>query len=103
MSKRISTSFNEAQIVLLNEILTKLLSGSDPKLLIRNKAFPSLIASVQGLKRRVDNPTPPKPATMPAAPEDASQAAHDAEPMNTLHPTHERELRAASLPPVAET
>lgn len=87
MSKRISTSFNEAQIVLLNEILTKLLSGSDPKLLIRNRAFPSLIGAVQSLKRRIDNPAPPKSAPPPPI----AQAAYDADPLGNLHPTHAAE------------
>jgi len=78
MSKRISTSFNEAQIVLLNEILTKLLIGSDPKLLVRNKAFASLMGTVQSLKRRIDNPTQTRrPTAPPPAPEAPGQAAHE--------------------------
>lgn len=58
---RVSTSLSDGEIVLLWEILTKLLSGSDPKLLVRNAHFPKLMQSIKRLKERAD----PDPAKRP--------------------------------------
>lgn len=54
---RISTSFSDAEIILMSEILSKMMMGSDTKLLVKNATFPKLCASVQRLKER-SNPDP---------------------------------------------
>lgn len=70
-SLRVSTSFSLDQTILLDEILSILLRGGDPKLLRRNKAFGALCNTAKSLRRRAENPaerpasTPP-PASTPA-------------------------------------
>jgi hypothetical protein len=62
---RISTSFSDAEILLMSEILNKMLMGSDTKLLVKNATFPKLCASVQRLKERA-NPDPSQRPPMKA-------------------------------------
>lgn len=83
---RVSTSLSDGEIVLLWEILTKLLSGSDPKLLVKNANFPRLMQSAQRLKARV-NPDPS--ARPPIRPKSWRRRTEPLTPVDTKLATNE--------------
>ena len=51
---RISNSFSEGEIAIMEFILTRMLRGYDPRIVIRQKDFASLLRKVQHMKRRAE-------------------------------------------------
>lgn len=77
-SPRVSTSFSLDQTILLDEILSIMLRGGDPKLLRRNKAFGTLCNTAKSLRRRAENPSERPKSTPPSAVEVAGNVPEEA-------------------------
>lgn len=54
MKKRLSTSFSDEEIILLNALFNALARGGDTSVLRRNKAFPALCAKINKMHRRLE-------------------------------------------------
>ncbi len=51
---RISNSFTDGEIKILDFVVTTLLRGGDARAVVRNEAFRGLARKVQGMKQRVE-------------------------------------------------
>lgn len=60
---RISNSFSEGEIQVLEFVLSTLLRGGTPSMATRNKDFASLYRKVLTMKKRVHDKQRPTPAT----------------------------------------
>jgi hypothetical protein len=49
-----STSFSEAEVEALDQLMRAILGGRDCKVLMRNKVFPKIAAKVVTMKRTID-------------------------------------------------
>ena len=78
---RISNSFSEGEIQVMDFIVQTLLRGGSPSMAVRNKDFASLCRKIQTMKSRVNekqiaDDLPAKPAATPApAPSQEMQQA----------------------------
>ncbi len=65
---RISNSFSEGEVQILEFILQSILRGGTPATVTRHKDFPSLYRKVLTMKKRLGDRVPDKDGVNPAAP-----------------------------------
>lgn len=72
---RISNSFSEGEIQVMDFILTTLLRGGSPNMVTRHKEFASLCRKVQSMKSRVADAEKAPPTKSSVGTVDAADAA----------------------------